>query len=338
MAYDTSEMFALALLGSGGWTVGLSGAVALSAVTLVGYLFGRSQRAKPIEAPAPRDLQRAMRIACQLEAIADDLRQDLARHRNRVDRFKAELRQAEGANAEEAWPRLCQEADKMVGPTLELVSQLSTAYDKIRQQSQSLANFTGGRTDPLTGLANSRSLEEHIDVLLRSRSEGGGESAVVVVSVDDPPGTRGEKDRQAREVGQHLARTLRGEDFAARFGVDEFVVVLPGTMLAGACIFGRRLRNSLDDKLGVSVCCGLAQSMPADTPKSLLARADSAGYSARAAGKGRQFVHTGAAIQADADEGAATAPPSAPPTQAAATTVNAATAAGNLGLAATPQA
>ena len=290
----------LAEILSSGWTFGLSGAFALSAVALIGYLFGRSQRTL---SPADGDtlgneeIQRATRIAKQLEQIADDLRQDLALHRQQVERFKSQLRRAEGEDSEEAWRRLRDEAETMVGPTLQLVSQLSSAYDRIRQQSQSLAVFTGGRTDPLTGLANSRSLEEHLDVVLRSRTAGGGESSVVVVSLDGDSANRSERDECVRRVGKQLAQELRDEDFAARYGVDDFVVVLPATPVAGASVFATRLRQSVRHQQSVSLSCGLAESMPADTPKSLLARADSAAYSARAAGTDCQFIHTGAAIR-----------------------------------------
>ncbi|MEM6329293.1 MAG: GGDEF domain-containing protein, partial [Planctomycetota bacterium] len=287
----------LALLG---WKIGVSGAFALSAVALLGYLFGRSQHRSPSDAPAigSDEVQRATRIARQLEQIADHLRQDLARHRNQVERFKAQLRRAEGRPGPESWADLRDEAEAMVAPTLELVSQLSTAYDKIRQQSQSLANFTGGRTDPLTGLANGRSLEEHLETLLKARHSGGDDLAVVVVSLDDQAGERADRDKRVQRLGQHLALALRGDDFAARYGVDDFVVVLPSTAMGGAAVFGTRLRKTIEQKLGESISCGLAESMPADTPKSLLARADSAAYSARAAGAGQQFMHTGAAIRA----------------------------------------
>ena len=290
-------LFTLALMN---WTLGVSSAFALSAVALIGYLFGRSQRTQPeAENGASDEIRRASRIANQLEQIADELRQDLAYHRSKVEHFKAQLRRAAGQPGDEGWERLRDEAENMVGPTLQLVSQLSTAYDKIRQQSQSLANFTGGRTDPLTGLANSRSLEEHLEVLLKSRGEGGGDSCVVIVSLEQTAGDRAQQDDRVREIGRRLAAGLRGEDFAARYGVDDFVVVLPDTPLAGAGVFGTRLRETIQKQYGVAISCGLAQSMPADTPKSLLKRADSAAYSARAAGPGQQFVHTGVAIRPD---------------------------------------
>lgn len=295
------------------WTFGLSSAGALSAVALIGYLVGRGQTQPGTQSAFSdefvsdsRDLQRAAQIAGQLETIADDLRNDLSLHHGQVERFKQELHQAQADGDDSAVQRLRKEAEAMVAPTLQLVSQLSSAYDNIRQQSRALANFTGGRTDPLTGLANGRSLEEHLAVLLESSENGKGPAtqsgttvAVVGLDAGNDSCDREEQERRVQRLGQTLAQGLRGDDFAARYGVEEFVVVLPATRLAGASVFGARLRANLENKFDLSACCGLAESLPGDTPKSLLARADSAAYSARAAGNGQQYLHTGAAIRPD---------------------------------------
>ncbi|MEN1681886.1 MAG: GGDEF domain-containing protein [Planctomycetota bacterium] len=283
------------------WQVGLSGVVALAAVAAIGYLFGRRGQSAPT--PVSRqEIERAKRIARELEQIADGLRQELALHRSQVDRFKNELRRAETADSDETWKRLRDEADGMVEPTLRLVGQLSTAYDKIRQQSHSLTHFTGGRTDPLTGLANRRSLEEQLAVMLNSAEAGRDGFAVVVVALDPDAVSPGQREEFVCCVGKSLSDALRGgDDFAARYGVDDFVAVITGATLAGAGSFARRFRTTLRGRHGLSVCCGIAESMPADTPRSLLARADSAAYSAQAAGPGRQYSHTGAAIREDRD-------------------------------------
>jgi hypothetical protein len=90
---------------------------------------------------------------------------------------------------------------------------------------------------------------------------------------------------------------MRGPDFVARYGDDEFVVVMPSTTLAGANVFGDRLRKRVMEDLDTSVCCGITQAHSADDSRSLFARADSALYSAKAAGANRLFVHTGTHIR-----------------------------------------
>jgi predicted signal transduction protein with EAL and GGDEF domain len=72
---------------------------------------------------------------------------------------------------------------------------------------------------------------------------------------------------------------------------------MPQTSLAGARVFSDRLRKRAADDLSTSVCCGLTEAQASDDARTLLARADSALYSAKAAGANRSFVHTGAHIR-----------------------------------------
>ena len=281
--------------------------MALAAVALIGYLFGRIGRSRPAAEAQPSQLRRAAQVALELEAIANNLRQELASHRAQVEYFKRQLDEASfishGDLNEESWRRLEELAEEMMGPTLQLGGQLSGAYDKIRRQTQSLAHFTGGRLDRQTGLGNGRALEEHLALLLQSDSQTDTGFSLAMLSVapagDGSLSSSGEdRSRQLEQVAGLLRSCLRQNDFAARYGIDEIVVLMPGTTVRGAQVFGDRFRDQSDTEYGISLCCGLAESLPGDTPKSLLARADSALYSARAAGPGRQFAHSGAGISA----------------------------------------
>ncbi|QDU88267.1 Response regulator PleD [Pirellulimonas nuda] len=278
--------------------VGISASVALAAVALIGYLVGRMQRAR-LQAAAPCDeVRRATQIVARLESIAASLRRDLALHRSRVDRFSAGVRDAETRSDPDAWRRIRDEAQQALEPTLQLAGQVSSAYEQIRQQSEALAALTGGRTDPATGLPNSRMLEVTLASLLAAREGGADGLTVLMVCIEAPQtadaaaGVRKFASQAARLVEKHL----RSGDYAATYGSLEFVVVMPGASAAGAGKSATRLRDALTAGLGAQASCGIAESLPGDSPKSLLSRADSAAYSARAAG-GAQFVHTGGAIR-----------------------------------------
>jgi hypothetical protein len=70
-----------------------------------------------------------------------------------------------------------------------------------------------------------------------------------------------------------IRQCLRGDtDFVARFGDEEFVVLMPQTSLAGASVFGDRLRKRVAEELGSTVCCGITIAESDDDAKSLLAR------------------------------------------------------------------
>lgn len=282
------------------WNFGIPETVALAAVAVIGYLFGRSGKERDPNA-ASEDIARASGIALQLEGIASRLRGELSLHRNHVERFRQRLRDASGAADNDAWRTLREEAEAMLTPTLELVSQLSNAYDQIRQQSQALTNYTGSRLDPVTGLSNTKALEEQLGVLLKQNAEGKPAAcSLAMLSVEAMTDASQDKAGAVMNLGKAVRQQLRGSDFAARYGMDEIVVVMPKTSLAGGCVFGRRLRASMEVQLGYQVCCGLAEAAPGDSPRSVLARADAALYSARATSPGAQFVHSGASIRPDA--------------------------------------
>jgi hypothetical protein len=90
---------------------------------------------------------------------------------------------------------------------------------------------------------------------------------------------------------------VRDCDFVARYGDEEFVVVMPQTSLAGACVLADRLRAKVVERLAATIGCGMTEYQANDDVKTLFARADSAFYSAKAAGNNRSFLHTGTHIR-----------------------------------------
>ena len=145
--------------------------------------------------------------------------------------------------------------------------------------------------DSLTGLANYRSLVDTLDSEIKQSKRTGREFALLLFDLDD---LKKINDRYGHPVGSQalcrLADTLslscRDIDTAARFGGDEFALVLPETSLESALLVSQRVSNNFaddgrDPKLSVSV--GVA-SYPKDGEaiEPLLAAADVALYAMKA--------------------------------------------------------
>jgi diguanylate cyclase (GGDEF)-like protein len=289
------------------WVIGISETMGLAAVALIGYLFGRRTRtdiASGERAERDCEVERAAQIAARLECITESLRQSLANHHAQVLQFKRRLRQVRELPSEQSWQLMCDEAELVLVPTMSLASELSQAYDQLRQQSQALATFTAVRVDPLTGIATARALEEQIEFYLRCQQSNRNAFSVAMITVDDSElgsQTRSELDRMLRNVAHLLQRSVRGHDFLARYGSEEFAVLLPNTRLHGANHFAQRIRKLVSEQLRLTASIGLSESVTDDDARTLLGRADSALYSARAAGGNAQFSHTGEAIRSQTE-------------------------------------
>ncbi len=112
---------------------------------------------------------------------------------------------------------------------LERVTEQAAAviYNSTRFEQTELESHT----DPLTGMPNRRSLDRQLEVGLERIKRSGARGTVVVLDLDrlkEINDTYGHEigDRALRTVGNVLRATVRDNDLCARFGGDEFIVVL----------------------------------------------------------------------------------------------------------------
>jgi diguanylate cyclase (GGDEF)-like protein len=190
----------------------------------------------------------------------------------------------------------------MIRPTLKLATQLASAYDEIRQQTGYLMSFTEVRTDPLTGVSNRRALDEQLTSHFALMHRYETPFSVVILDIDHFKKINDEQghlygDSVLASVAKVLADCVRDTDMVTRYGGEEFVIVMPQTMLEGACVFANRLRERTESKLPLTVSGGVASAVDGDNAQTLLARADAALYGAKAAGRNQIFYHNGLQIQ-----------------------------------------
>ena len=141
-------------------------------------------------------------------------------------------------------------------------------------------------TDMLTGLPNRLALN---GLLAREIARAQRSRRPLCVAVLDIDGFKGVNDTHGHQAGDRVLiglsdrwrATLRTTDILARYGGDEFVVVLPACTVHGATdVLSRLIASS---KPGASV--GVATWSPGDTPDLMLARADDALYEAKRRGR-----------------------------------------------------
>jgi diguanylate cyclase (GGDEF)-like protein len=161
-------------------------------------------------------------------------------------------------------------------------------------QTQALADQA--RRDPLTGLRNRKALMEDLPRLLAGAERRASPLSVVALDVD---GLKAVNDLHGHAAGDRLLSRfsvvlgdcLRGQDLAVRPGSDEFVLLLPDTDAAGA----RRLVERIQAAAAVGgasirFSAGIATSTAGASADWLLALADDALYTEKAAWGGREYI------------------------------------------------
>jgi diguanylate cyclase (GGDEF)-like protein len=155
--------------------------------------------------------------------------------------------------------------------------------------------------DGLTGLANRRQCEETLASELARLERFGGTLALVVADLDwfkDVNDRYGHPSGDAvlREFAALLQETVRDIDLAGRWGGEEFLLILPGTDLAGGAQVAERIRLALSGRIvlssgaspiPVTASFGVAATPPATTAAELFSAADAALYEAKRNGKNR---------------------------------------------------
>ncbi|MFA9444909.1 putative bifunctional diguanylate cyclase/phosphodiesterase [Egicoccus sp. AB-alg6-2] len=172
-----------------------------------------------------------------------------------------------------------------------VIHQLHGLTSRIRVQAAELRQLA--TTDPLTGAVNRRQFE---DALTRALAQAASENTGVSLAVLDLDHFKRFNDRNGHLAGDQLLQEmtaawrtqLRPTDVLARFGGEEFVVLLPGATADEAEQIVERLLALVP---GSQTCsAGVAHHAPAQGTRNLLARADQALYVAKCSGRARVAV------------------------------------------------
>jgi len=194
--------------------------------------------------------------------------------------------------------RAMSQSNRAVAQTLkeraDEIDRLRSELDQVRREAV---------RDPLTGLANRRAFDERLaesldDALLKLKT-----ICLMMIDVDH---FKEINDRHGHQIGDRilqfiasvLKKNFKGRDVVARFGGDEFAVIVEDAPLAGVTRIGEAIRQQVEESylkrtdtgepLGtVTVSVGFDCVVPGDTQDSVLDRADKALYQAKQQGRNK---------------------------------------------------
>ncbi|MGY2255007.1 diguanylate cyclase [Pseudomonas reactans] len=152
--------------------------------------------------------------------------------------------------------------------------------------------------DPLTGLPNRAAWSERLDQEVNTWHQRGNNLSLAMLDLDhfkrinDGYGHLA-GDKVLKIIANVLRKRLRSSDFIARFGGEEFVLLMPNSSLSDALAAGEVLRAAIEacpfhfkgEPVTITVSMGVAQFQPGERSDLALKRADEALYRAKAAGR-----------------------------------------------------
>jgi diguanylate cyclase (GGDEF)-like protein len=191
--------------------------------------------------------------------------------------------------------------EELMARLAESVARTERALEELKHSNQTLERLAA--TDPLTGANNRRRFTEQVEVEIARFKRSGVPFSVVALDLDN---FKNVNDRYGHHVGDDILKefvqkcrdAIRPYDSVARVGGEEFMILLPQTLLEAGHVVAERLRiaverasfaSGLERPTAITVSSGVSQSgRDGDTIEAILRVADGRLY--RAKNQGRNCV------------------------------------------------
>lgn len=180
-----------------------------------------------------------------------------------------------------------------------LTRQLNIKNQELKRANAKIVELT--RIDPLTQLANRRFFDERIKEIVSLAKRKLHPVSLIMTDIDkfkrvnDTFGHDG-GDRVLVGYAELMKNTTRSEDLVARFGGEEFIILLPLTDIQQARTLAERIRKKisvqdfLENGYMVTASFGVSQLKREETIEAFIKRADTALYEAKETGRNRTIL------------------------------------------------
>lgn len=287
----------------------ITGAVLLA----VGFVFGRRSRKRQddLQSLLPdEERDRMLEILRGLESWTQQYSGDVSDYQDRLIEINQALtgqsKTAAASPAEVQRNRFMIALSEIIGSNRSLQEKLESAESQLESQTRQLQSYLSeARTDGLTGLANRRALDKRLDELFAGYRGGGPAFSVTLIDIDkfktinDTHGHSG-GDAVLRTLAKILQSELPGADLIARFGGEEFAVLMTSPLQVAASKMNEVRRAIAGTEipaggstLTVTASFGVSQPLEDALVAPVLRRADEALYAAKNIGRNRVYYHDG---------------------------------------------
>jgi diguanylate cyclase len=259
------------------------------------------------------DEQSAQEVTAGFQRVLAEISESAAQAGSQASRF---------GNALEGWseilaaapnPAFDDSAADILADTRQMQSAIVTLNERLEKSQDEIDRLheeivrarEDALSDGLTGLANRRRFDLALSACVADASALTSGPSLLLADIDhfkkinDCYGHLF-GDKVIRAVAQILKDNVKGKDVAARFGGEEFVVLLPDTPIEGAHAVAEKIRRTIaackilrgqeDFGQSISISIGVAHYRGGESPTDFLGRADHALYNSKSQGRNRVTV------------------------------------------------
>lgn len=261
---------------------------------------------------AELDEQTAHRVATGFRKVMAEVSQDAADAGAHASRFGNALEQwSEGLGNDAAASIVGSGIDQLLSGTRAMQGAIATLQQRLdasraeieRLQQEVNRAREAALADELTGLTNRRGFDLALSARLAAEGANAVGTCLLLADIDhfkQVNDTYGHLvgDKVLRAVAQILKASVKGKDTAARFGGEEFVVLLPDTSIDGAQALAENLRSTIErsrirrsdnqqEIAQITVSFGIASYCAGESANDFVSRVDNALYLSKRLGRNR---------------------------------------------------
>jgi len=294
-----------------GNTVMMAGGSALALfLFLIGIKVGmrvaasHGQAGKSGSALSQQERQRVLHMLQELGAWTSEYSGNVSAYQTRLGKLNEEA--TTNLASDQSAPKVISLLQQIMQSNEALQSRLDAAEDQLDKQTKQIESYlTEARTDGLTGLYNRRAFDNRIEELFAAFRGGGRSFVLALIDIDHFKSfndTHGHQvgDHVLQEVAKSLRYELRESIMVARFGGEEFAVLMDGPLRIAAekmnevrkKMAALELRSG-NKTLSVTISIGLTEPRDELVIGPLIRRSDEALYAAKNIGRNRVYFHDG---------------------------------------------